>query len=207
MNRIHDVIHLAFGSFTIAVAVLLLVLGMLCFVWGNRFYWLAVGLNVFLISFIAIHTMVVWNDWREFSLAGVLGIFATLLALLFKRYVVGINSFLIFGLLCAGFVNEFISFEDDSFIPIIIFFIVGSFAAFLSFSEQEAAVILTSSIIGAMCISIGIFKLAHLDPKSMTIFILWIGLALASFIWQRLRSLPAEEDRGLSQDEPEYDEV
>ncbi len=187
MNRLHELIQSAFGTFTFAVAVVLTVLGILCLISGKKFYWIAVGICGFLISYVSIRGMINWNDWQEFALAGVIGLVAMLLSYISSKFVIAITAFFVFGLMLAAFLNEQVQFDDDSFIPLVIFFITGSSAAFFSFYQYDLCIRLLSSVVGAFALSVGIFKFTKSFPNSITIFLVWIGISVIGFLWQQSR--------------------
>ncbi|MEO7311608.1 MAG: DUF4203 domain-containing protein [Chitinophagaceae bacterium] len=194
MNRLHEIIQNAFGTFTFAVAVVLTVLGTLCLMSGRKFYWVAVGICGFLMSYVSIRGMINWSDWQEFALAGFIGMIAMLLAFLFKKFAIAITCFFVFGLMIAAFINEQVQFADDSFVPLILFFIVGSGAAFFSFNKMEVCIRLLSSVMGAVALSVGIFKFTNSSPNALTIFLVWIAISVAAFALQQSRIKNPYED-------------
>ncbi|MES2775838.1 MAG: hypothetical protein V4722_16810 [Bacteroidota bacterium] len=202
MNRLHELIQTAFGTFTFVVAVVLTILGLLCLFSGKKFYWVAVGICGFLISYVSIRGMINWSDWQEFALAGCIGLVAMLLSFLFQKFVIAITVFFVFGLMLAGFINEQVQFADDSFVPLFIFFIAGSVAAFFSFHKYDVCIILMSCVVGALALSIGIFKFTKSFPNAITIFLVWIALSIAGFMWQQSRIKdPYEDDMVYEEDD------
>lgn len=202
MNRLHEIIQNAFGTFTFVVAVVLTILGLLCLISGKKFYWVAVGIVGFLISYVSVRGMINWNDWQEFALAGIIGLVASLLSVVFPKFVIAITVFFVFGLMVAAFINEQVLFEDDSFIPLLIFFLGGSIAAFFSFRKYDICIRLMSCLVGGLALSIGIFKFTKTLPDAIIIFLLWIAISIAGFIWQQSRiKNPYEEEDELIEDE------
>jgi len=194
MNRLPELIQAAFGTFTLAVAVVLTVLGLLCLISGKKFYWLSVGICGFLISYVSIRGMINWNDWQEFALAGFIGIATMLLSFVFRKFVIAITAFLVFGLMLSAFINEQVRFDDDSFLPLLIFFMVGSLSAFFSFYRYDLCVRLLSCVVGALALTAGIFKFFAATPNTITIFLVWTGIAMAGFVWQQARREKPFED-------------
>ncbi len=202
MNRLHELIQSAFGNFTLAVAIILAVLGLLSLFSGKFFYWVAVGICGFLISYISTRGIINLNDWQEFALAGVIGFVAMLLSFVFSKFTIAITSFFVFGLMLAAFINEQIQFDDDSFVPLVIFFIIGSGAAFFSFYQYDLCLRLLSSVVGGFALSVGIFKFTQSFPNSITIFLVWIGISVIGFLWQQSRVVSQfEQNVVLEEDE------
>jgi|GEM_PF-4660392 len=194
MNRIHEVIQLAFGAFPFAISVVMAILGLLCLLFGKKFFWIAVGINAFIISYILIRVMFYWNNWSEHILAAGIGILAAGVSVVFKKFIVAINAFFIFGLLVAGVINEGVQFDEDSYVPLIVFFVTGSLIAFLAFRNLEKINMLSTSIIGGMALSIGVFKMFNYSPSSLMLFLIWIGLSAFGALFQSYYyAIPQEE--------------
>jgi len=201
MNRLPELIQNAFGTFTLAVAIVLTVLGIFCLISGKRFYWIAVGINGFLISYVSIRGAINWSDWQEFALAGAIGMAALLLSLIFEKFAVAINVFFVFGLIVAAFINHQVQFDDDSIVPIGIFFVTGSLFAFLSFRNMELWVQLLSCVVGALALTVGIIKFTKITPNALIIFLIWIVISVIGLMWQQSQVKDENQDEAVIEDE------
>ena len=193
MDRLPEFLSNTINTFPLLITLVIILLGIVCIIAGRKFYWLATGLNSFLAAYIAVSTVMVWPVWKYLSAAVVAGLLVALFTIALKKISLTLNSFFIFGLLLTVPVISLFDFGTNSFTPVILFFVVGSIAAFYNLMKPLRALLYTTSFIGAFAIACGIFRLVHRVPNALYITILWAVIGIAGVIWQTHQAAKEEQ--------------
>jgi hypothetical protein len=196
MNRLPELLSSTINTFSLPIAILMILLGAICAIAGKQFYWLATGLNAFTAVFILVSILMVWPAWQYLTAAAVAGLLVALITIALKSLSFSLNGFFIFGLLVVFFIVQFLSFDSSSFTPIIIFFVAGSLAAFHNLMKPNKALIYTTAFIGAFAIVCGVFRLLQM-AKPLYITILWTVFGIAGSIWQTHREEKRKQEMDI----------
>ena len=188
MNRLPELLSSTISAFALPVAITVIIVGVICVLAGNKFYWLATGLNAFLATYIALIIAMKWPAWQNILVSGIAGALVAFLTIALQRISFSLNGFFIFGLLVAILFTNIISFDTDAFTPVIVFFVAGSAAAFFNLMKPSVALIYTTSFIGGFAVACGLFKLLRQIPDALYVSIVWAVLGLAGSLFQ-IRSI------------------
>lgn len=165
-----------------------IVVGIVLLLLGRRLFWLALGtVGFFAAMYLALRYLVIDSELVLLCLALLAGVAGALLAIFVQRLAVGIAGFLAGGWLGMTLWTQVIAGPGGSegLAPVLAFLVAGIVVAILASALFELALILVSSLIGALLI---IEAIGLAEPVStVLLLVLTIAGSLVQSSFRRRR--------------------